>query len=340
MRFFHLAIATGLLLVAAMGCGPVGTPQASGPTPVPAPVAVTFMAGFKPQANLPFVAAYMADSLGYFRDEGLEVTIQHSQGSSEHIPLLAAGRIQFGTATAADLVRRVDDPGLPLQAIALFGQRSDQAFASLPGSGIRTPKDWEGKIVGYKGTPGGEYLALLRAQGVDRSTIREVSVGFDPRILLEGRVDVFPVFESNEPWLMRQQGVDPVLIRPEDFGVQTMGLTYIVEREWLARNPDVAERFLRATLRGARYAIENPDAALAEVARRAPQENPEQQRFLFEVERANALAGLTSVSQVGSMTPLEWQALIDLLREVGLVSRPLTVADVAAFGPLERALAR
>ncbi len=82
---------------------------------------VTFMAGFKPQANLPFVAAYVAKEKGYFEEQGLDVDIRHSTG--EHLKLLVAGDVDFTTADANSVLKRRSDPGLPIVAFALFGQR-------------------------------------------------------------------------------------------------------------------------------------------------------------------------------------------------------------------------
>ena len=136
---------------------------------------VTFMAGFKPQANLPFVAAYVAQEKGYFREQGLDVDIRHSTG--EHLSLLMAGDVQFTTADANSVLQRRADPGLPIVAIALFGQRGQQAFVALEESGIQTPKDWEGRTFGYKVSVPPDYLAIVDAAGVDRSRVQEVRVG-------------------------------------------------------------------------------------------------------------------------------------------------------------------
>ena len=73
---------------------------------------VTFMAGFKPQANLPFAAAYVAKEKGYFREQGLDVEIRHSTG--EHLSLLMAGDVHFTTADANSVLQRRADPGLPI----------------------------------------------------------------------------------------------------------------------------------------------------------------------------------------------------------------------------------
>src|SRR5213594_420093 len=90
------ALAVAVTLLVACNA-PVAAPS---PTPVPMEK-VTFIAGFKPQADLPFVAVYVAQEKGYFRDQSLEVEIQHAT-QGEHIQLLATDRAQFSTGSAGD----------------------------------------------------------------------------------------------------------------------------------------------------------------------------------------------------------------------------------------------
>ena len=151
------------------------------------PDKVVFMAGFKPQANLPFVAAYVAQEEGFFEEQGLEVEILHST-RGQHLQLLLAGDVDFTTAAAASVLKRRSDPEVPIVAVALFGQRGQQAYMALRRSGIESLDDWEGKTFGYKISVPPDYLAMLEEAGVDRSTITEVNAGFDPRVLTEGKV--------------------------------------------------------------------------------------------------------------------------------------------------------
>ena len=162
------------------------------------PNKVVFMAGFKPQANLPFVAAYVAQEEGFFEEQGLEVEILHST-RGQHLQLLLAGDVDFTTAAAASVLKRRSDLGAPLVAIALFGQRGQQAYMALRRSGIESLDDWEGRTFGYKTSVPPGYLAMLKAAGVDRSTIREVNAGFDPRVLTEGKVDLHHLTGRDPP---------------------------------------------------------------------------------------------------------------------------------------------
>ena len=282
---------------------------------------VVFMAGFKAQANLPFVAAYVAQEKGFFRDQGLDVDIRHAS-SGEHLKLLIAGDVDFTTAQAASVLKRRSDPELPIVAIVLFGQRSQQALMALKESGIETPKDWEGKTFGYKTSPPPEYLAVLKANDVDRSKIAEVRVGFDPRILTEGRVDILAVFNSNEPDTVRKLGFDVNLWEAADYGLAGLGLTYITREELAEQSPDRVERFLKATLKGLQYAFDNPEAALDIVMGYAPDADRDHQGFMLRTELEDAVSPLTRDHGLGWMTDDQWKALYDQLLEFEALPQP------------------
>ena len=94
------------------------------------------MAGFKPQANLPFVAAYIAQEKGYFAEQDLDVEIRHAPRGG-HLQLLLSGDVDFTTAAATSVLKRRAEPDVPIVAIVLFGQKGQQAYIALESSGIR-----------------------------------------------------------------------------------------------------------------------------------------------------------------------------------------------------------
>ena len=288
------------------------------------PKSVTFMAGFRPQANLPFVAAYVAQEKGYFEEQGLTVDIQHSTG--EHLNLLMAGEVDFTTVDGNSVLQRRDDPGLPIVAIALFGQRGQQAFLALSDSGISTPKDWEGRTFGYKVTIPVDYLAILEAEGVDRSQIQEVRVGFDPRVLTEGQVDVLAAFKSNEPNVIRGLGFDVNMFDAADYGVPTLGLTYIVRQDQIDDDPETVERFLKATMKGLEFAAANTEETLDIVLKYAEGADREHMRFMLNAEFADAVSPLTDANGLGWMTEEQWQEFHDSLLKYGALPGPQDVS--------------
>ena len=291
---------------------------------------VTFMAGFQPQANLPFVGAYVAQEQGFFAEQDLEVEIQHVSTAGENFRFLSLGEVQFSTADAATVIERAgDDPPLGVVAIALIGQRGQQGFAVLADSGIETPADWVGKRAGYKGSqPTPDFLAILNAEGVDPGEVETVRVGFAPQILTEGEVDVFPLFLSNEPYTLDGLGYELNLFEAADFGAPSLGLTYVTTQDYLSENPDIVLRFLKAVLRGIEFARDNRDEAIDIVLRYATQRDRDHMRFMMDTELEAAQTDLTAGNGLGWMTGEQWRALHDYLVEFDGIPAPLDDVSV------------
>ena len=297
---------------------------------------VVFMAGFKPQANLPFVAAYVAQERGYFAEQRVDVDILHAT-SGEHLKLLVAGDVHVTTAAASSVLKRRSDPQLPIVAFALLGQRGQQAYMALDDSGISTLKDWEGRTFGYKISVPPDYLAMLQAADVDRGRITEVQAGFDPRVLTEGRVDVLAVFKSNEPSIVRGLGHEVVMWDPANYGVPNMGLTYITTDDYAAQSSDILDRFLRAALKALEFVQSNPEAALDIVMKYAPKEDRDHQRFMLETEIADAVSQLTEERGIGWMTDDQWRTLYEHLIDFDALDRPFDYRTAFTTSFLQRA---
>ncbi len=309
----------GLLIVLlATGCAKA-TPEAK---------SLVFMAGYRPQANLPFVGVYVAQEKGFFADEALTVDIQHTAGKGEHLQLLVAGTVDITTQDAAVLLKRRADPGLPLVSIALIGQRGQQAFVALKESGLQTPQDWAGHKIGFKGTPPPDLLALLDVAGLTEKDTELINVGFDPRVLVEGLVDVYPVYNSNEPYLLQSWGYELVQWEAADYGIPTLGLTYVTTPDKIAQDPERITRFLRAALRGIAYAEKHVDEAVDIVLKyTGPETDRAHMRFMLETELADAHSALTDKYGIGWQTEEQWQALADSLLEYGALAGPVKASE-------------
>lgn len=324
-RWFSILIV--LMILGMTGCS-------AGETPTPETESLVFMAGYKPQANLPFVGVYVAQEKGFFAEEHVDVEIKHSGGGGEHLQLLVAGKVDVTTQDASVLLKRRADPGLPLVSLALIGQRGQQAFVALQEdgeSGLSADiASWAGHKIGFKGTPPPELLALLDQGGLTEADVELINVGFDPRVLTEGLVDVYPVFNSNEPYLLRQWGYDLVQWEPADYGIPTLGLTYVSTPDMIEENPERMARFVRAALRGIVYAEEHPEEAVEITMLYAgPETDPVHMRFMLETELADARSEVTAAhaSGLGWQTTEQWQALHDILLDYEAIAHEVDVTE-------------
>ena len=312
---------------------PAAASTSATPAATPKPIErVRFMAGFAPQANLPFVAAYVAQERGLFAEERLEVEIRHASGADEHLKLMLNKDVDFITGTASQALRRSND-GLPTMAVALFGQRGDQGYVARADSGIKSPADFKGRTIGFKaGIVPAELEGMLRSVGLTRDDVKLVAVGFDPREFIEKKVDVYPVFLSNEPDTIRKAGVPITVIDPHEFGVPTLGLTYLAHKDTVQQRGDVTERFLRATLRATKWIETNPDAAIEITLKYAKGADASHQRFLLGVDLANA----KRADGIGRSNSEAWQGLADLLTGFKVLPRQMDAKQAYDMSIVDR----
>lgn len=347
-----VSLVFGLLFAACGGSAPTEAPAAEEPAAgeeeasAPEPAAeesqklqeITFQAGFIPQGNISFVAAYIAKEKGYFEEVGLDVTIEHAApGTGEQWTRLAGKDIEFTTDPAESFVKRVDTADdLPFISVAVFGHEGDHALMVLEDSGITEIGQLEGKLVGYKGT--GEppwLLAMLDSEGLTLDDVQIVQVGFDPRVLLpefgEGRVDAVQVFKSNEPDILSRQGYNVRLFNPEDFGVHFMGQTYVTHTDFIRDDPEMVRNFVRATMKGLAFALdpankeEVTDIIMVYAGEDADRVHNE---FIWQTEIQFVQSASTEQVGLGYTTDEQWQNMMDVMVSFGAIEEPLPVDTV------------
>lgn len=297
---------------------------------------IIFMAGFKAQANLPFAGVYVAKEMGYFDEENLDVEIRHS-ASGGTLNLLASKKIDITTSDASNLVKIVSDQGVPLTSFALIGQVGQQAFISLEKSNINSPKDWEGKVFGYKGSPPPEYLAILKANQVDRSEIEEVRVGYNPSVLTNGDVDVLAVFRSNEPNIIETNLGYPVTMwSPSDYNLPVLGLNYVAHSDTLNDRSEEMTKFLRAVIRALDYILDNEQESIKMIMKYAENEDEAHQVYMLRSEIKDASSEITEEYGLGWMTDNQWDMFYKYLKEWGVLAKDIDIKNVYTTSILEK----
>jgi NitT/TauT family transport system substrate-binding protein len=212
-----------------------------------------------------FAGYYAAVEKGFYKAEGLDVTIK--VGAVEIVPqqVVATGGADFGIAWLPKVLASREQ-GVQLVNIAQVFQRSGTRQISWKDSGITKPADWRGKRVGTWGFGNEpELFAAMRKVGLDPNDPKQVTIvqqGFDMSLFLNRQVDAAQAMIYNE-YAQVLEAVNPKtgqLYKPEDLividfdevGTAMLQDGVFVREDWIAdaKNQDIAVRFLRASFRG------------------------------------------------------------------------------------------
>lgn len=214
-----------------------------------------------------FAGYYVAKDKGFYADADLDVTINPGGPDLSARATVASGADEFGVGSSGDFYVAADR-GLILTGLLAVFQRSASGYMVMADSGIEGPADFAGKTVAvdYGQLNEVQYRVMLEKAGVDQDGIREVKSQLNLAPFFQGRVDVWPIYISNEPFLAEQEGFDVDVIRPSNHGVAFYGDTLFAKASYVSDNPEITRRFVQATRQGWIYTRENPDEAQAIVA--------------------------------------------------------------------------
>lgn len=224
----------------------------------------------------PSAPYFVAIDKGYYKAEGLNVTIDSGPGSVAGIARVAAGTYPIGFFDINSLVKfRDQNPDKQVTAVLMIYDKPPFAIGTTAKSAISKPKDLEGKILGAPAADGAfaQWKAFVKENGIDESKVKIENVGFPVRepMLAEGKVDAITGFSFSMYFNLLQKGLKPdeiKMILMADHGLVLYGNAIMVNPDFAKANPKVVASFVRATIKGVLDTIKDPDSAIKSVMKR------------------------------------------------------------------------
>jgi len=239
-----------------------------------AQTAIKFSLDFKFEGpSAPFLVAI---DKGYFKAEGLDVTIDSAAGSLEPINRVASGTYDMGFGDINSLIKFRDaNPNNPIKSVFMVYNKPAFSVVSRKSRGVTKPKDLEGKTLGAPAADGAyaQWKIFVQANGIDAAKVKIENVGFPVRepMLQNGQVDAITGFSFSSFINLKSMGVpidDIVVMLMADHGVNLYGNTIIVNPKFAADKPDAVKGFLRAFLKGLKDTVKDPSTATDSVIKR------------------------------------------------------------------------
>jgi NitT/TauT family transport system substrate-binding protein len=209
---------------------------------------------------------YVALGKGYFKDEGLNVTIMPSKGTADAIRAVVTGGADIGFIDVPSLVA-AGSAGAPIKIVAANYQKPPYCIFSLnPGANIDSAK----KLAGIElGSSSASFLpkiwqAVMEMNGVDSKTMKIVNIDAPARVpmLAARKVPSIDLFIMSEPAIKRAvPDAKPVCLFAGDLGLEIYANSIGVHEDYLKKNPEIVKKFVRAALRGWKDTFDNPKEA-------------------------------------------------------------------------------
>ncbi|CAI9389749.1 ABC transporter substrate-binding protein [Microbacterium sp. T2.11-28] len=200
--------------------------------------------------NEEFAGEFYAYENGYYDEAGFSNVIGIS-GPDTGVAKLLSGTVQVALSDAASIGAAIAEQDAPLKIIGATFQKNPFTILSLAdGADITTPQDLVGKTIGVQDSNASVFQALLNANGIDPADVTVVPVDFDPTPLMNGDVDGFMAYLTNEALTVELAGYEITNLSYADNGVPYVAETFSVTDQYLAENKDLLKAFLTAEIKG------------------------------------------------------------------------------------------
>jgi NitT/TauT family transport system substrate-binding protein len=211
--------------------------------------------------NISVVGDLYAETQGYFADQGLAVEIKPGGPERDAIKELELGRVQFGVASADQVIRALAK-GAPIVVVGQLFQRNPlQWLYRATADEIKEPRDLKGRIIGI--THGGNDETIMRAL-LSRNKIADQEVGFysvryDYTPFYRGEVSLWPVYRNAEGIIIAEklsnEGEAVRFFNPDRFDIRFVANSVITTRLLLQDQPEIVANFMAGLLRGWQEAL-------------------------------------------------------------------------------------
>ncbi|KIL47200.1 ABC transporter substrate-binding protein [Jeotgalibacillus soli] len=292
---------------------------------------VTVMLDWYPNAVHSYL--YVAKENGYFEEEGVDVEIQFPTNPTDPLNLAAAGQITLGFYYQPDVVMARANQDVPVKAIGAIVRSPLNHIVMLEDSPIQSPKDLEGKTVGYPGIPLNEALltSMVTYDGGNPEEVNMVDVGFElGSSIVSGQADaVIGAYVNHEVPVLKHNGHETRYFNPTDYGVPSYyELVAVTSDQTWEQDQEAIEAFWRAATKGYEFMTANPDEALEILLANQEEANFPLIKEVEEESLSILMPKMESEEGFGSQSEESWQETTDWLLESGLIEEAPPAEDL------------
>jgi NitT/TauT family transport system substrate-binding protein len=263
---------------------------------------------------------YQAIAAGIYRRHGIEVSLRQGGPQVNQAELLAAGRLDFSEAPNSFIGLNFVQENIPMVAVAAMFQKDPSVLIAHKGVGNDSLAALKGKpIMIGADTRIGWWLFLKAKFGYSDDQIRPYTFNVAP--FLVDKQAVQQGYLTSEPFIIEQQGEEPLVFLMADAGYSSYGSIIQTSRRMIEEKPDLVRRFIDASIEGwYSYLYGDPSPGNALIKR----DNPEMTDALLAYaiakirQRGIVDSGDAEKNGIGAMSDARWQDFYRVMAAEGL----------------------
>ena len=266
-----------------------------------------------------FAGFYMAKEKGFYKAEGLDVSLKEFDFSVHIVDDVLSGKADFGVGQSSVVLEALQGKKVVLLN-ALF-QHSPRVLLSKKRADLQTIKDFKNKKIMLDSdlVSTATFSAMMQRNGIKPSDYTILQHSFNVDSLVDGTTDLMTVYRSNEPYELKKRGIDFTLFDPADYGFDMYANILFTSQEYLQIHPQIVKKFQKATLKGWEYAFSHIGESVDVILEKYNTQHKSREALLYEAKVLQKLAYDKS-APFATISPLKIYNIANIYRLLGMTN--------------------
>lgn len=237
-----------------------------------------------------FAGYYIAKEKGFYKDVGLDVEIKRFNYKTSTIDEVLNNKATYGIGRSSLIIDKSN--GKDITLLASIFQSSPSILLARKDSNINSVKKFKNKKIMMTDdiVTAVAIQAMANKNGVSIENMVKIDHSFDINDLINKKVDLMASYISNEPFILKEKGIEYTIFDPKDYGFDFYSDILFTSSEEIQNHKERAINFRNASLKGWEYAFSHIEESVDIILKKYNSQNKSKKALLFEAEALKKLA--------------------------------------------------
>ena len=282
-----------------------------------------------------FAGYYMAKEKGFYKDVGLDVKFKKYNNNIKPIEEVIKKRATYGIGRSSLIVDKSN--GKHIKLLAAIFQSSPLILLATKKSGIKTIKDFKGKRImnTFDSIEAVSYNAMMSKYNISIDDMKILKHSFDINDLIDGKTDLMASYISNEPFLLKQKGVEYKIFDPRNYGFDFYSDILFTSQYEIDNHKQRAINFKDASIKGWEYAFLHIDETAELIMKKYNSQKKSKKALIYEGKKLKELA-YYKTQNIGVLNESKLQRIYDMYNVMGFIKKTIEIDDLVFYVELQK----
>ena len=269
-----------------------------------------------------FAGYYVAKEKGFYKDSGFNVNIKEFEFGMNVPNEIATKKSTYGVGRPTIMISK--SHGANITLLASIFQSSPNIWLAIKDRGISSLNDFKNKKVMVTGDAKEDatVMSMVFSKGLNLSDLNVIEHSFDINDLISGKTDLMSSYISNEPFLLKQKGLESVIFDPKDYGFDFYNDILFTNEDEITKNEDDVRKFTEASIKGWEYAFNNIEETVDLILKKYNTQNKSKEALIYEANELKKLA-YYKTDKLGKIEKKKIEKIFDYYKLMGFAKNDI-----------------